>query len=127
MADAIGPATPPRPFHMAADLGLPELLRALREDVRLQDYAERQLSRLIDHDQRHDTDLLGALRSYLAAAGNKSVAAKAVGLSRQAFYQRLRTIERLLGCHLESGAQRTQLHVAVLALDAMTGTDQVFP
>jgi DNA-binding PucR family transcriptional regulator len=74
-----------------------------------------------------DTDLLGALRSYLAAAGNKSVAAKAVGLSRQAFYQRLRTIERLLGCHLESGAQRTQLHVAVLALDAITGTDQAFP
>ncbi|MDX3228019.1 helix-turn-helix domain-containing protein [Streptomyces sp. ME19-01-6] len=39
-------------------------------------------------------------------------------MSRQAFYQRLHTIERLLGCDLESGLQRTSLHVAVLVLDS---------
>jgi purine catabolism regulator len=39
-------------------------------------------------------------------------------MSRQAYYQRLHTIERLLGCDLESGLQRTSLHVAVLVLDA---------
>ena len=90
----------------------------LRDDTRLQRYAERQLSRLIEHDDRNGGDLFPALRAYLASAGNKSVAAKRAGMSRQAFYQRLHTIERLLGCDLESGLQRTSLHVAVIVLDS---------
>ncbi|MET8946779.1 PucR family transcriptional regulator ligand-binding domain-containing protein [Streptomyces sp. NPDC004542] len=121
VADAIGPATPSRPFHVPSDIGLPELMYALREDVRVQKYVERQLGRLVQHDDRHDSDLLATLRGYLAAGGNKSIAARQVGLSRQALYQRLHTIERLLGSDLESGAQCTQLHVAITALDALTG------
>ncbi|MFE7896902.1 PucR family transcriptional regulator [Streptomyces sp. NPDC057424] len=117
-AEAITPASPQRWFYVPADVGLPELLGVLREDTRLQRYAERQLTRLIEHDDRNGGDLLPALRAYLTAAGNKSVAAKLAGMSRQAYYQRLHTIERLLGCDLESGLQRTSLHVAVLVLDA---------
>ncbi|MCT9141659.1 PucR family transcriptional regulator [Streptomyces violarus] len=117
-AEAITPASPQRWFYVPADVELPELLGVLREDTRLQRYAERQLIRLIEHDDRNSGDLLPALRAYLTAAGNKSVAAKRAGMSRQAYYQRLHTIERLLGCDLESGLQRTSLHVAVLVLDA---------
>ncbi|MEU0457123.1 PucR family transcriptional regulator ligand-binding domain-containing protein [Streptomyces sp. NPDC006129] len=117
-ADAITPASPERWFYVPADVELPELLGVLRQDTRLQRFAERQLTRLVDHDDRNSGDLLPALRAYLTAAGNKSVAAKRAGMSRQAFYQRLHTIERLLGCDLESGLQRTSLHVAVLVLDA---------
>ncbi|MFD7503240.1 PucR family transcriptional regulator [Streptomyces sp. NPDC059850] len=119
VANAIGPGTPRRPFHVSADLGLPELLYTLRDDVRVQNYVERQLGRLMQHDERHGGDLLAILRQYLDAAGNKSVAAKQAGLSRQAFYQRLHTIERLVGGSLESGAQRSRLHVAVMALDTL--------
>ncbi|GHD07950.1 hypothetical protein GCM10010313_27710 [Streptomyces violarus] len=117
-AEAITPDSPERWFYVPADVELPELLGVLREDTRLQRYAERQLIRLIEHDDRNSGDLLPALRAYLTAAGNKSVAAKRAGMSRQAYYQRLHTIERLLGCDLESGLQRTSLHVAVLVLDA---------
>lgn len=119
VADAIGPTSRHRLFHVTSDLGLPELLYSLRDDVRVQKYVEQQLGRLVQHDARHGSDLLATLRAYLDAAGNKSIAAKHVSLSRQAFYQRLRTIERLLGTDLESGAQRTQLHVAVTALQVM--------
>ncbi|MGX1910633.1 MFS transporter [Streptomyces phaeochromogenes] len=117
----VAPAFAVRSFHVASDIGLPELLYSLRDDVRLQRYVEQQLGRLVQHDARHGSDLLSTLREYLVAAGNKSIAAKHVGLSRQAFYQRLRTIERLLGNDLESGAHRTQLHVAVTALDVLGG------
>ncbi|MFB7928417.1 PucR family transcriptional regulator [Streptomyces sp. NPDC056039] len=117
-AEAITPASPDRWFYVPADIDLPELLGVLRQDTRLQRYAERRLIRLIEHDDRNSSDLLPALRAYLTAAGNKSVAAKRAGMSRQAYYQRLHTIERLLGCDLESGLQRTSLHVAVLVLDA---------
>ncbi|MER5182321.1 PucR family transcriptional regulator ligand-binding domain-containing protein [Streptomyces sp. NPDC002896] len=108
-----------RSFHELSDIGLRRLLYALRDDTRIQDYAERQLGRLIDHDTRHGTDLLTTLRHYLDAAGNKTTAARRGGLSRETVYQRLRTIERLLDCDLESGEQRTQLHVALTALDVL--------
>ncbi|WLW57429.1 PucR family transcriptional regulator [Streptomyces sp. YU58] len=125
-AARVAEATPPgqplpadRSFHELSDVGLPRLLYALREDTRIQEYAEHQLGRLIDHDTQHGTDLLTTLRHYLDAAGNKTTAARRGGLSRETMYQRLRVVERLLDRDLESGAQRTELHVALTALDAL--------
>lgn len=111
------PLPPDRSFHELSDIGLRRLLYAVREDARIQEYTERQLRRLIDHDTQHGTDLLTTLRHYLDAAGNKTTAARRGGLSRETMYQRLRTIERLLARDLESGDQRTELHVALTALD----------
>ncbi|MFF4346112.1 PucR family transcriptional regulator [Streptomyces sp. NPDC001530] len=125
-AARVAEATPPgqplpqdRSFHELSDIGLRRLLYALREDPRVQEYTERQLRRLIDHDTQHGTDLLTTLRHYLDAAGNKTTAARRGGLSRETMYQRLRTIERLLARDLESGDQRTELHVALTALDVL--------
>ncbi|MFE7760359.1 PucR family transcriptional regulator [Streptomyces sp. NPDC057438] len=111
------PLPPERSFHELSDIGLRRLLYALRADARIQEYTERQLGRLIDHDTQHGTDLLTTMRHYLDAAGNKTTAARRGGLSRETLYQRLRTIERLLARDLESGEQRTELHVALTALD----------
>ncbi|MER7406364.1 PucR family transcriptional regulator ligand-binding domain-containing protein [Streptomyces sp. NPDC000070] len=110
------PLPPDRSFHELPDIDLRRLLYALREDTRIQDYTERRLGRLIDHDTRHGTDLLTTLGHYLDAAGNKTTAARRGGLSRETMYQRLRTIERLLDTDLESGERRTELHVALTAL-----------
>lgn len=107
---------PDRSFHELPDIDLRRLLYALREDTRVQDYTERRLGRLIDHDTRHGTELLTTLGHYLDAAGNKTTAARRGGLSRETMYQRLRTIERLLESDLESGERRTELHVALTAL-----------
>ncbi|MFJ4537236.1 PucR family transcriptional regulator [Streptomyces tibetensis] len=119
-------ATPPgqtlpadRSFHELPDIDLRRLLYALREDTRIQDYTERRLGRLIDHDSRHGTDLLTTLGHYLDAAGNKTTAARRGGLSRETMYQRLRAVERLLDTDLESGDRRTELHVALMALRAL--------
>jgi purine catabolism regulator len=68
--------SPGKSFYELADIGLRPLLYALREDVRIQEYVERQLGRLIDHDTRHQTDLLPTLRHYLEASGNKTIAAR---------------------------------------------------
>jgi purine catabolism regulator len=113
------PLPPGRSYHKPSDIGLRRLLFALREDTRIQDFTERRLSRLLDHDARHGTDLLTTLRHYLDAAGNKTLAARSGGLSRETVYQRLRSIERILDCDLESGEHRTELHVALTALDVL--------
>ncbi|MFD6190742.1 PucR family transcriptional regulator [Streptomyces sp. NPDC060275] len=139
VAEATEPGRPlpsGRCFHERSDIGLRRLLYALRDDPRVQDYAERRLGPLLDHDARHGTDLVATLRGYLDAAGNKTVAARSAGLSRETVYQRLRAIERLLGGDLESGEQRTELHAALHAVDALRappvtsprpGTDEFSP
>jgi purine catabolism regulator len=102
-------------FYRLADLGLRGLLHLLRDDPRVQTFVERELGPLLAEP---DTSLLDVLAAYLAAGGNKAVAAKQAHLARPTFYERLRRIERVLGTDLDSAESRTSLHVALLALEA---------
>jgi PucR family transcriptional regulator, purine catabolism regulatory protein len=122
---ASGPAgagRPARPFYRLADLRLRGLLQLLRGDPRLQDFAERELGRLLGYDASHGTALTAVLAAYLAAGGNKAEAAQRAHLARPTLYERLRHIERVLGVSLDSAESRTSLHVALLAVESSPGT-----
>ena len=103
-------------FYRLADLRLRGLLHLLRDDPRVQTFAERELGPLLASEA--DTPLLDVLAAYLAAGGNKAEAARNSHLARPTFYERLHRIERILGTDLGSAESRTSLHVALLALDA---------
>jgi purine catabolism regulator len=106
-----------RGYFEMPDVQLRGLLYTLADDPRLQAFVERMLGPLLDFDSRNDTDLVGALRIYLEHRGNKSGAASAAHVSRQSFYQRLATIERILAVDLESAEVCTSLHAALMGLD----------
>ena len=108
-----------RPYYRLPDVRLRGLLHLLRDDDRLQTFVERELGPLLAHDAQHSTDLVGVLRTYLAAGRNKSVAADAAHLSRPSFYERLHRIERVLSVDLDSVESCLSLHVALLGLDAI--------
>jgi purine catabolism regulator len=108
------------PVFRLPDVGLAGLLHLLRDEPRLQTFVERELGPLLTHDARHPRDpLLSTLRVYLDHGRNKSAAAAAAHLSRQAFYERLARLERILRTDLESVDACLSLHVALLALDAI--------
>ena len=111
-----------RPFYRLADLRLRGLLQLLRGDPRLQDFAERELGKLLAYDASHGTALTAVLAAYLAAGGNKAEAAQRAHLARPTLYERLRHIERVLGVNLDSAESRTSLHVALLAVESAPGT-----
>lgn len=104
-----------RPFYRLPDMRLRGLLHLLRDDTRLQTFAERELGPLLAADEAHGTDLLECLTAYLDAGGNKAEAAQRAHLARPTFYQRLQQIERILRVDLGSAESRTSLHVALLA------------
>ena len=104
-----------RPFYRLPDLRLRGLLHLLRDDARLQTFAERELGPLLASDAAHGTGLMPCLAAYLQAGGNKALAAQHAHLARPTFYQRLQQIERILGVDLDSAESRTSLHVALLA------------
>ena len=108
-----------RPYYRLPDVRLRGLLHLLRDDDRLQTFVERELGPLLAHDAQHGSDLVGVLRTYLAAGRNKSAAADAAHMSRPSFYERLHRIERVLSVDLDSVESCLSLHVALLGLDAI--------
>ncbi len=117
------PRQPPRlaagqPYYRLPDLRLRGLLHLLRDDPRLQAFAERELGPLLVHDDATGSQLVPALAAYLESGGNKAAAAKRAHLARPTMYERLRQIEDVLGVELEPAESRLSLHVALLALQA---------
>jgi PucR family transcriptional regulator, purine catabolism regulatory protein len=121
VADAApsGEEAGPRAFYRLPYVRLRGLLHLLRDDDRLQTFVERELGPLLAHDAQHGTDLVGVLRTFLAAGRNKSAAADAAHLSRPSFYDRLHRIEQVLAVDLDSVESCLSLHVALLGLDAI--------
>lgn len=107
-----------RPFYRLPDLRLRGLLHLLRDDARLQTFAERELGPLLAHDAQRGGDLTRILRVYLDAGRNKAVAAQRAHLSRPAFYDRLHRLERILDTDLDDVESCLSLHVALLALES---------
>lgn len=99
----------------AADRPLLRLVTALRDDPRVQEYAERMLRPLIDYDLDRNGDLLDVLAATLAHPTNRTAAAAASHLSRSVFYQRLALMSNLLGVDLDDGETLASLQVAMFA------------
>ncbi len=119
VADAAMGSPDARLFYRLPDLRLRGLLHLLRDDPRVQTFAERELGPLLSYDDTHRTRLTETLAAYLEAGGNKAGAAARAGLARPTLYQRLGQIEKVLGTSLGSAQSRLSLHVALLALDSI--------
>jgi Purine catabolism regulatory protein-like family/PucR C-terminal helix-turn-helix domain/GGDEF-like domain len=104
-----------RAYYRLPDLRLRGLLHLLRDDDRLRAFADRELGPLLGYDAEHGTSLVADLGAFLAAGGNKALAASRAHLARPTFYQRLALIERVLGVSLADPESRASLHVALLA------------
>ncbi|WP_067482279.1 PucR family transcriptional regulator [Actinomadura hibisca] len=108
-----------RLFYRLPDLRVRGLLHLLRDDARLQTFVERELGPLLEYDAQRGSDLTRILELYLDAGRNKAVAAQQAHLSRPAFYERLRRIERVLDADLDDVESCVSLHVALLALSSV--------
>jgi purine catabolism regulator len=104
------------PYVRLRDLGLHGLMYLLRDDPRVQAHVERELGPLL---QPGRADLIATLRSYVDSGGNKTDAAAATNLSRQALYDRLKRVGQLLDADLDSPRVRASLHAALCAHDAI--------
>ncbi|MET8757933.1 PucR family transcriptional regulator ligand-binding domain-containing protein [Lentzea sp. NPDC004782] len=104
------------PYVKLRDLGLHGLMYLLRDDPRVQAHVERELGPLL---RPGHADLIATLRSYVDSGGNKTDAAAATNLSRQALYDRLKRVGQLLDADLDSPRVRASLHAALCAHDAI--------
>lgn len=118
---ALGLGADARPYFRASDVRLRGLLALLRDDPRVQGFAETELGALLRSSDTAEPTNLTVLREYLRSAGNKAALAGRLHTSRPALYKRLATIERILGVDLDDAESMTSLHVAMLVHDARRG------
>ncbi|MEZ0341078.1 PucR family transcriptional regulator [Mycobacterium sp. pV006] len=104
-----------RPYFRAADVRLRGLMTLLRDDARVQRFAETELQPLLRAGGSTDME---TLRVYLKLAGNKAAVAQQMHISRPALYKRLAAIEEILGVDLADAESMTSLSVALMVRDA---------
>lgn len=118
------PFTPRRSIYSIDDVQLRGLLFTLRNDPRLQAFVERSLGPLLLRDARDGGDRISTLATYYRHQRNKSLTAKALGVSRPTLYERLSRIERLLRVELEDPEASTSLYAAIMVVEATAGADR---
>lgn len=109
------------------DLGVRGLLYSLRDDPRLQRFAERTLGPLRRHDAEHGTTLVSLLRHYLESGRNKTSAAARAYVSRPWMHERLRLIESVLGIDLEREEDCMNVQIALAIADQLGDEDDALP
>lgn len=106
-----------RRWFRNTDVRLHGLVALLHDDPRVQAFTEAELGPLLAHDGARGTDLVGLLRQYIAAGGNKTRLADSAHRSRPAVYKQLARIEEVLGIDLTSPDSFLALGVALMAYD----------
>jgi purine catabolism regulator len=112
-AHRLGPSTGDDKVHFYDGLVLYRLLSPLGTGPTLANFVEDELKPLIEHDERHNGELLQTLDAYLRSNGNKIVTARALQLQRRSVYYRLERIEELLGGSVDDPELRVRLYVAL--------------
>lgn len=87
--------TPEPGVRYCRDLVLPFLLRALREEPKMQDMLHPAISIIAHYDANHSTRLMETLKAYLDARYNQVEAAKRVHVHLNTFKYRLKRIEEI--------------------------------
>ena len=114
---------PSKAFYRASDVRLRGLIALLRDDPRVQQFAETELKALLLSDAIGEPSNLEVLRHFLRLAGNKAALAQRLHISRPALYKRLAAISETLGVDLDDAESMTSLHVALMILDAQKRAD----
>lgn len=109
-----------RRVFRASDVRLRGLIALLRDDPRVQQFAESELRPLLVDEAAGERSNLEVLRRLVASGGNKALLAQRLHMSRPALYKRLSAISRTLGVDLADPESLASLHVALLILDSRT-------
>ncbi|MBD3915587.1 helix-turn-helix domain-containing protein [Nocardioides hwasunensis] len=100
-------------WALAAEFGAYSLLLTPGATAALDLLVSRQVGTLLDHDERHRTELSRTALSYLDCACSATAAARDLGVHVNTVTQRLARIDRVLGAGWRSGPRQLDVHNAL--------------
>ncbi|KAB0550749.1 PucR family transcriptional regulator [Pseudomonas argentinensis] len=96
------------------ELGVIELLGAIRDRSLLERFVERTLGPLIGDDSRHEPVLMPTLEAWFFENANLALAAQRLGVHRNTLSYRVQRIEALTGCSFDDPHDRLNISIALL-------------
>ena len=99
------------------DLGIYRLLFHLHGTPELASFYEETLQKVVEHDERHGSELVPTLKAFFASHGNLSKTAEMLYLHRNTVSYRLQRIEEITGLRLDDEEDRFQLQLALKLRD----------
>lgn len=99
------------------DLGIYRLLFHLHGTPELKSLYEETLEKIVDHDERHASDLVPTLKAFYSTHGNLSKTAEVLFLHRNTVSYRLQRVEEITGLHLDDEDDRFRLQLALKLRD----------
>ncbi len=97
-----------------SELGVIELLAAIRDRSLLERFVERTLGPLIGDDSRHEPVLMPTLEAWFFENANLALAAQRLGVHRNTLSYRVQRIEALTGCSFDDPHDRLNISIALL-------------
>jgi purine catabolism regulator len=101
------------------DLGVYRLLFHVTDPAELNGFIDQVLGSLLDYDQRHSSDLLRTLATFLGLNGNVQATARELSLHVNSVTYRLQRIEAISGLDLEQSEDRLLAQVALKILNGV--------
>ncbi len=96
------------------ELGVIELLAAIRDRSLLERFVERTLGPLIGDDSRHEPVLMPTLEAWFFENANLALAAQRLGVHRNTLSYRVQRIEALTSCSFDDPHDRLNISIALL-------------
>ncbi|MFI8742727.1 PucR family transcriptional regulator [Stutzerimonas zhaodongensis] len=97
-----------------SDLGVLELLGAIRDRSLLDRFVDKVLGALIGDDSRHEPVLMPTLEAWFYENGNLALAAQRLAVHRNTLSYRMQRIEALTGCSFNDPHDRLNVAVALM-------------
>lgn len=97
-----------------SDLGVLELLGAIRDRSLLDRFVDKVLGALIGDDSRHEPVLMPTLEAWFYENGNLALAAQRLSVHRNTLSYRMQRIEALTGCSFNDPHDRLNVAVALM-------------
>jgi DNA-binding PucR family transcriptional regulator len=97
-----------------SDLGVLELLGAIRDRSLLDRFVGKVLGALIGDDSRHEPVLMPTLEAWFHECGNLGLAAQRLAVHRNTLSYRMQRIETLTGCSFNDPHDRLNVAVALM-------------
>jgi len=96
------------------ELGVIELLGAIRDRSLLDGFVDKVLGPLIGDDSRHEPVLMPTVEAWFQESGNMALAAQRLNVHRNTLSYRLQRIEALTACSFSNPHDRLNISVALL-------------
>lgn len=97
------------------NLHIYRLISSLDKQSHLDEYMTEYIGSVIEHDKKHNSELLKTLSVFLESNGSKKDAAKELYIVRQTLYHRLDKLKELLGDDFMESFKRPAIEFALYA------------